>query len=171
MRIRHIEASPHPGGLVRITAVVDGDITSVFEQVRQAKEGLARKPNGEYKREYDLLLKAHYESKTDRQLKAIWGKIGEIAAALETSKDEVYEICTKRYGQGIAARVDEKGLADIKRMYRFVEVVQSREDNTYFVKAWRSLSTYNSQEAKVLLDGILSECRECGINDDIGEYR
>ena len=166
MRIKYIKARPGAGGGVDIMVSVSGDRDSIFNEVQKVVDGFRRKPNGEYERPYDLILKPHYKSKSDEQLKAIWGKIGEIAEALETSKDEVYEICIKRYGQGCVARVDAQGLAEFRRTYRFIEIKEER-DNTFFIRAWRGLRTYDSKEAKVLLDGILSECRDIGLSTEV----
>ena len=167
MRIRHIEAKPLGASLTHISISVSGDRTEIFKEVSKVIDGLKAEPNGDMKRPYDLILKPYYESKSDPQLGAIWAKIGLIAEALETSKEEVYEICIKRYGQGIILRTNEDGLKDIKRAYRYVEIREEREDNTYFVQAWRGLSTYDTREAKILLDGILSECKEIGVNAEI----
>ena len=169
MRIRHIEAKPLGASLTHISISVSGDRTEIFKEVSKVIDGLKAQPNGDMKRPYDLILKPYYPNKSNKQLAAIWAKIGLIAEALETSKDEIYEECIKRYGQGIVARLTEDGVKDLKKTYAFVEVKESRDDNTYFVKAWRGLSTYDTYEAKVLLDGVLSECREMGLNAEIEE--
>ena len=150
-----------------IITYVSGNRTEIFKEVQDVMDGFVKKPNGEQKRPYELIFKPVYESKTDRQLKAIWGKINEISAAIGSSPDEVYELCIKRYGISIVARTDKAGLSDMKRTYRFVDVKEEREDETYFVRAWRGLSTYNTKEATTLLDGILSECKEIGISTEI----
>lgn len=166
MRIKYIEARPL-GNDVEIKAYVSGDRDSILSQVQKAKDGLRYKPNGDIERPYDLVLKAFYESKTDRQLKAIWGKIGEIASAIGSTKDEVYEECLRRYAPSFLLRTDETGLNQVRHTFRLVDIKEARSDKTYFIQAYLGLSQYDSKQAKEFLDGVLDECREVGIDADI----
>ena len=129
----------------------------VAERVREIQQG----------KKYAVDIHPYREPKSHDQLGAIWGKIGEIADALYASKEEIYEICLRRYGQSRAMRISVDTLPDIERDYRLVDVKERREDNTVFVKAYKGLSQMDTAEASRLLEGVLDECKNIGISTEI----
>ena len=156
MNIKYIGANAHPGGYTKLTIVVDRPP----QELSQLIEDATSKP-------YTVDFKPYRKSKSLDQVAAIWGKIGEIAAAIGAANNEVYLECLKRYGPSIAMRVPISALEELKSVYRLVEPIKEREDGTVFVLAYKGLSEMNTAEASRLLDGILSECKEIGINAEV----
>lgn len=116
-------------------------------------------------------IKPYRHSKTRSQNDAIWGKIGELAQALYTSNDEVYEEMLRRYAKPLPMRILRENLPDYQLQYRIVDVIPEREriDGSIFVKCYKGLSQMDSAEAARLLEGILSECREVGLSGVIDD--
>ena len=96
----------------------------------------------------------------------LWLCLGRIASNLRTDKWDVYLEMLKRYGQYTYIVVKEKVVEQVKQQWRECEVVGEIEVNGQ--KAIQMLcyfgsSTYNSKEFSVLLDGVISEMQEMGI--------
>jgi hypothetical protein len=136
---------------------VNASPAEVAERIREIRQG----------KKYSVDIHPYREPKSHDQLGAIWGKIGEIADALYASKEEIYEECLRRYGQGTAMRIKTDALPDVERVYRLVDVKQERGDGTVFVKAYKGLSQMDTAEASRLLEGVLDECKSMGISTEI----
>lgn len=96
----------------------------------------------------------------------LWLCLGRIASNLRTDKWDVYLEMLKRYGQYTYIVVKEKVVEQVKQQWRECEVVGEIEINGQ--KAIQMLcyfgsSTYNSKEFSVLLDGVISEMQEMGL--------
>lgn len=157
MEVRWIDLTQDPAGRAFIQMIVDVPPGEVAETCRQIRGG----------KRYTVEIKPYREPKSKDQLGAIWGKIGEIADVLQTSKDEVYEECLRRYGQSIAMRIPVAAIGSIERIFRLVDVKEERADGTAFVLAYKGLSEMDTAEASSLLDGILSECKELGLSTEV----
>ena len=95
-----------------------------------------------------------------------WSCVGEIAKALRCDKWEVYLQMLKRYGQYTYICVKPHMVDAMKAQWRECEVVGEVDINGQ--KAIQMLvyfgsSTYNTQEFSVLLDGVISEMKEIGL--------
>lgn len=96
----------------------------------------------------------------------LWLCLGRIASNLRTDKWDVYLEMLKRYGQYTYIVVKEKVVEQVKQQWRECEVVGEIEVNGQ--KAIQMLcyfgsSTYNSKKFSVLLDGVISEMQEMGL--------
>ena len=96
----------------------------------------------------------------------LWLCLGRIASNLRTDKWDVYLEMLKRYGQYTYIVVKEKVVEQVKQQWRECEVVGEIDVNGQ--KAIQMLcyfgsSTYNSKEFSVLLDGVISEMQEMGL--------
>ena len=96
----------------------------------------------------------------------LWACLGQIAAALGTDKWEVYLLMLKRYGKFTYIVVRESAVEAVKRQWRESEVIGEVAVNGQ--KAVQMLcyfgsSTMNTQEFSVLLDGVISEMQEIGL--------
>ena len=157
MRVKWMKLEQDPVGRAMVTMILDTPPSVLSKPCMDVQSG----------KEYEVELKPYKEAKTKDQVGAIWGKIGDLAEALRCSKDEVYETCIKRYGPSTAMRIPAEALDLIEGVFRFVDIKQTRNDGTVFVKGYKGLSEMNTQEASVLLDGILSECKEVGISAEV----
>ena len=92
----------------------------------------------------------------------LWALINEISNVLRADKEEVYKQMLRRYGQTGLLRVMPDYVEAFKRSQKYWEVVHESEKYTDF-QFWVGSSLYNSREMSILIDGVVSECRELGI--------
>ena len=122
---------------------------------------------------------------TPRSLNAnnyAWSLIEKLATAIKSDKDTVYEEMLRRYGTG-ESYTDEAG-NECKVLFslregippslvarHYAEVGVGYIDGKKFIhyRAIKGTSEYSTKEMSVFLDGIVSECREVGIQTDTPE--
>lgn len=93
-----------------------------------------------------------------------WALIGKIADALRKSKEEVYLQMLKDYGQ--SEFVSVLSSIDVKGYFKHYEEygkghVEGREFTHY--KVYKGSSEFDSREMAILIDGIIQEARQLGI--------
>ncbi len=96
-----------------------------------------------------------------------WKLIGEIADIVRSSKDEVYLDVLRKYGQSELVSV----LAHIplEQYVKYCEEVgESRLNGKLFkhYKVYKGSSEFDSREMSILIDGIVSEAKELGIQTE-----
>lgn len=112
-----------------------------------------------------------FEVKPYRQKRSLnanayaWMLINEMANRLRTSKDEVYQEMLKRYGQSRVISVLSE--IDISRFVKYYEEigkghVEGKEFTHY--RCFIGSSEYDSREMAILIDGIVDEAQELGID-------
>lgn len=112
-----------------------------------------------------------FEIKPYRQKRSLnanayaWVLINEMANVLRTSKDEVYQEMLKRYGQSKVISVLSD--IDISRFVKYYEEigkghVEGKEFTHY--RCFIGSSEYDSREMAILIDGIVDEAKELGID-------
>lgn len=112
-----------------------------------------------------------FEVKPYRQKRSLnanayaWVLINEMANRLRTSKDEVYQEMLKRYGQSKVISVLSE--IDISRFVKYYEEigkghVEGKEFTHY--RCFIGSSEYDSREMAILIDGIVDEAQELGID-------
>lgn len=94
-----------------------------------------------------------------------WHLCNEMANVLRTSKDEVYQEMLKRYGQSRVISVLSE--IDIGRFVKYYEEigkghVEGKEFTHY--RCFIGSSEYDSREMAILIDGIVDEAQELGID-------
>jgi len=94
-----------------------------------------------------------------------WHLCNEMANVLRTSKDEVYQEMLKRYGQSKVISVLSD--IDISRFVKYYEEigkghVEGKEFTHY--RCFIGSSEYDSREMAILIDGIVDEAQELGID-------
>lgn len=102
----------------------------------------------------------------------LWACLGEIAAHLRADKWDIYLLMLKRYGKFTHIIVKENVVDAVKAQWRETEVVGEITVNGQ--KAVQMLcyfgsSTYNTKEFSVLLDGVISEMKEMGLDTPLSE--
>lgn len=101
-----------------------------------------------------------------------WTLLDALNQFINTSRSELHEQMLSRYG--VLDRWDDGSLKafplledlDAHEFVKYAEVYRVGEINGKNVRWWRVLkpsSEYNTKEFSHLLDGIISECKECGI--------
>jgi hypothetical protein len=109
-------------------------------------------------------VKEHKEKRSLNANAYAWSLITKIADALRTSKEECYLEMLKRYGQSEIVSVLSQ--IDVSGYFKYYEplataTLQGKEFTHY--KIYKGSSEYTTLEMAVLIDGIVSEAKELGI--------
>lgn len=102
----------------------------------------------------------------------LWHCLGQIAAVLRTDKWEVYLQMLKSYGKYTYICVKPNVVDAVKAQWRECEIVGEIEVNgkkAIQMLCYFGSSTYNTQEFSVLLDGVISEMKEMGLDTPLSE--
>ena len=96
----------------------------------------------------------------------LWVMLGEMAAALNTDKDSLYLDMLERYGVFTHIVVKPEVVERVKQEWRTVrelgEVTINGKTGIQ-LQCYFGSSSYNSKEFSVLLEGVISEAQELGI--------
>ena len=111
-------------------------------------------------------IKEHKEKRSLTANALLWKCLGEISEALHTDKWQVYLQMLKRYGKFTYICVKPKAVEAVKAQWRECEEIGeikiNGQDSVQMICYFGS-STYNSKEFSVLLDGVISEMEEMGL--------
>lgn len=108
------------------------------------------------------------EKKRRRSLNAnayAWLLIGKLADVLRISKDECYVLMLKRYGQSEMVSVVSE--IDVRGYFKYYEEVGKtflQGKNFTHYRVFKGSSEYDTREMSILVDGIVSEAKEVGID-------
>lgn len=111
-------------------------------------------------------VEKYREKRSQDANKLLWYCLGELASALRVSAWEVYLLMLKRYGKFTYICVKPSVVDAVKKQWRECEVIGEVDINGQ--KAVQMLcyfgsSTLDSKEFSVLLDGVISEMKEMGL--------
>ena len=110
---------------------------------------------------YDVEIKQHREKRSLNANNYCWKLCTEIASALNTDKDSVYLTMLKRYG--VSDKIVVRSYVDITGYdIKYYEKDDSTGTWDYY-KIYKGSSKYDTKEMSILLNGIVSECKEMGI--------
>lgn len=96
----------------------------------------------------------------------LWSCLGKIAAVLRTDKWSVYLEMLKRYGIYTYICVKPQAVEMLKRQWRECEEIGTININgqeAVQMLCYYGSSTYDTKQFSVLLDGVISEMKEAGI--------
>ena len=102
----------------------------------------------------------------------LWKCIGDIASEMRMDKWEVYLMMLKRYGKFTYICVLPEAVDSVKKQWRECEEIGELDVNgTRAVQmlCYFGSSTYDTKEFSVLLDGVISEMQEMGLDTPIDE--
>lgn len=97
----------------------------------------------------------------------MWVLLGEIASALRTTKDELYLLMLERYGIYTHVIVKPEAVSKVKQEWRTVRELGEVKINGNVgqqLQCYFGSSTYNSKEFSTLLNGVVEEAKEMGID-------
>lgn len=118
-------------------------------------------------REKQFDVNPHREKRSRSANALLWACLGEIAAALRTDKWEVYLQMLKRYGKYTYICVKPNVVEAVKKQWRECEEIGhvniNGQDSVQMLCYFGS-STMDSKEFSVLLDGVISEMKEMGLD-------
>ena len=142
----------------RLTLELDGDFRSSYDKLKE-------KP-------VEVSVKKWADPRTLKANAYLWALITEIGNAIRQSKEEVYFDMLKDYGQGGAVSVQEKFVPNFERTYKYREYLGETELNGKTFKHyrfWVGSSEYNRDEFAILLDGVIEEAKNLGIETKTNE--
>lgn len=102
----------------------------------------------------------------------LWACLGEMAVATRADKWDIYLMMLKRYGKFTHVCVKPEALEDLKHQWRETEVVGELTINgkkAVQVLCYFGSSMYNTKEFSVLLDGVVSEMQDLGLQPPASE--
>jgi hypothetical protein len=118
-------------------------------------------------REKQFDVNPHREKRSRSANALLWACLGEIAAALRTDKWEVYLQMLKRYGKYTYICVKPNVVEAVQKQWRECEEIGhvniNGQDSVQMLCYFGS-STMDSKEFSVLLDGVISEMKEMGLD-------
>ena len=114
----------------------------------------------------DIEIKKHREKRSLNANAYCWVLLQKLAEKLNTSKDEVYLEMLQRYGQFTHLVVKPNVVDKVKEEWRTCrelgEVTVNGKKGIQ-LQCYFGSSTYNTKEMATFIDGIISECKELGI--------
>lgn len=131
---------------------------------------------GDWRQEYmklkdadvEVEIKKYREKRSLTQNAYAWVLIGKIAESMRPalSKEEVYLMMLKRYGQGGFISVLSDQLELVKRKLDYYEekgkAVKDKSEFTHLM-VWVGSSKYDSHEMNLFISGIVEEAKDLGI--------
>ena len=114
----------------------------------------------------DIVARRHREKRSKNANAMLWECLGRIASTIGADKWDIYLQMLKRYGEFTYVVVKPKAVEMLKRQWRECEEIG--EIDIHGEKAVQMLcyygsSTYDTKQFSVLLDGVISEMKEMGI--------
>lgn len=102
----------------------------------------------------------------------MWELLSEMASVLRTSKEEVYEEMLRRYGsEETFATYKEVDVSNFFKRYKLICDQEQDGKMISYYRVFKGSSEMDTKEMSVLIDGIVSECKELGIDVDTEEKR
>lgn len=114
----------------------------------------------------DISIKKFSDPRTLRANAYLWTLIGEIGNRMRLSKEEVYFDMLKAYGQVGAVSVQKKWSRQFERTNKYIEYLGESELNGEpwrHYKFWIGSHEYSKDEFSILLDGVIQEAKQLGI--------
>ena len=102
----------------------------------------------------------------------LWSCLGKMAGALQADKWDIYLQMLKRYGKYTYICVKPNVVDAVKAQWRESEIVGEIKINgsdAVQMLCYFGSSTYNTKEFSVLLDGVISEMKEMGLEAPASE--
>ena len=102
----------------------------------------------------------------------LWHCISMLSSALRADKWDIYLMMLKRYGQFTYICVAPRAVEGVKKQWRECEVVGDVEINgkpAVQLLCFYGSSTYCSKEFSCLIDGVISEMKDVGLETPIPE--
>lgn len=136
----------------RLVLDLDGDFRNAYDRLKDC--------------DVEVAIEKYSESRTLKANAYLWVLVTRIANALRESKEDIYLDMLKAYGQGGAVSVEAKFANDFERTYKYREYLGESELKGKVFKHyrfWVGSSEYSKDEFAILLDGVIQEAKNLGI--------
>jgi len=120
----------------------------------------------------DISAVRHRNKRSKNANALLWECLGRIASTLRTDKWSVYLQMLKRYGEYTYVCVKPKAVEMLKRQWRECEEIGTIDINgqaAVQMLCYYGSSTYDTKQFSVLLDGVISEMKEMGLDTPTSE--
>ena len=115
----------------------------------------------------DLKVKKHREKRSHNANAYAWVLMQKIAEATHQEKWDVYLQCLQRYSRAFThVIVKENAVEKMKELYRTcvdLGPVTVNGQTGHQLQVYYGSSSFDTKEMSVFIDGIVSECKELGI--------
>ncbi len=114
---------------------------------------------------YDVKINVYSDKRTKTMNSYYWVLLSQLANVLRTSKDELHEQLLKRYSQrDYISLLDKVNISDYFPYYEYKSSYKHNNNTFKCYLVFKRSSDMNKQEFSILLDGLISECKEVGIS-------
>ena len=113
-----------------------------------------------------ITIKEYSEKRSLNANRLLWECLGKIASHLRADKWDIYLMMLKRYGQYTYVCVPPNAVEKTKKQWRECEelgIININGREAMQLICYFGSSTYDKKEFSVLLDGVISEMKEMGI--------
>ena len=151
----------------RIALSLDGAVELTFtapKTVLRALDGLTDKP-------LTVTVKEFRQKRSLSQNSYLWVLLDKLGAKLNRSREELYKMYVKGYGVVELLPIKTEAVAEFNRRWGkqglgwFTEDLGESKLNGYTrLAAYYGSSTYNTQEMTRLIDAVVYDCHEQGID-------
>lgn len=152
-----------PTGKPELGFTLEGDVRVSFTAPKSKLRALLSLDEGEYA----LTVKKHRKARSLNANAYAWVLIGKIAEKLQTDNESVYLTMLERYGVFAHLIVKPSVVEKVKTEWRTVrELGEVRVNGKKGVQlqCFFGSHTYDTKEMSRLIDGIVSEAKELGID-------
>lgn len=112
----------------------------------------------------DIVIKQHRKKRSLNANSYCWKLITEIANVTRSSKDEVYVEMLKNYGQSDLVSVfSEVNVSSYLKYYSEAGTTNLNGKDFTHYRVYKGSSEYDTREMAILIDGVVSECKNLGI--------
>lgn len=114
---------------------------------------------------YDVKIEPFSEKRTKSMNSYYWVLVTELASKLNISKDELHAELIKRYApRDYLSMLSQVNINDYFPYYDLQSTYKSNGNTFKSYLVYKRSSDMNKSEFRGLLDGLISECHECGIS-------
>ncbi len=114
---------------------------------------------------YDVKISVYSDKRTKTMNSYYWVLVTQLADVLRTSKDELHEQLIKRYSQrDYISLLSNINPSDYFPYYEYQSTFKHNNNTFKSYLVFKRSSDMNKREFSILLDGLISECKECGIS-------
>lgn len=109
-------------------------------------------------------IKEYHKKRSLNSNSYCWALIGKIADVLRAKKDEIYIQMLEDYGQSLLIPLEEGKKPDgYFKYFKYITKSELNGKKADWYKVFKGSSNYDSKEMAVLIDGIIYEAQELGI--------
>ena len=139
-------------------------------QIRQINECLDRIGEIDAEAEYTVEIKKKRLKRSIDANAYCWVLVGKLAEALRATSEEIYQECVKKYGVSDVRPVRKDIYKELCRMWdsqgmgnSHIVMGESKIEGYVNIRFFWGSSKYDTANMSRLIDGIISECKEQGI--------